>query len=402
MRTKAAVLLKQPGEWEVADVGLDPPRQGELLVRMGAAGLCHSDDHIATGDLPTTSLPMAGGHEGAGIVAEVGPETPGWAPGDKVVLSFLPMCGLCKWCASGMQNLCDNGAGVLMGTRPDGSRRMRLDGLPVSQAAGVSTFSELSTVSVQSAVKIADDIPLDIACLTSCGVSTGWGSAVNSAQVRPGQVVIVVGVGGIGMNAVQGATHAGASVIIAVDPVPMKRDASFRFGATHAAATIDEAADLARSLTNGQGADSCIVCVGLTTGEHIAKGVAAIRKAGTCVMTGLGRFADDGSIPVSVREVVLYQKRLQGSLFGASSPSRDIPAMLDLYRQGRLKLDELITTRYTLGDVNQGYQDMRDGRNIRGVIVFDLPVLHMTDMIQNTSMLRHRPRFPAAFTVESR
>jgi S-(hydroxymethyl)glutathione dehydrogenase/alcohol dehydrogenase len=371
MRTRAAVLRNQPGDWEVVEVDVDPPRQGELMVAMGAAGLCHSDDHIATGDLPTTSLPMAGGHEGAGTVVEVGPDTPGWAPGDRVVLSFLPMCGLCRWCASGMQNLCDNGAGVLMGVRPDGSRRMRLDGLPVSQAAGVSTFSEHSTVSVQSAVKIADDIPLDAACLTSCGVSTGWGSAVNSARVRPGDVVIVVGAGGIGMNAVQGAVHAGASVIIAADPVPMKREASFRFGATHAVETIDEAADLARSFTNGQGADSCIVCVGVTTGEHVAKGVAAIRKAGTCVMTGLGRFADDKAIPVSVREVVLYQKRLQGSLFGASSPSKDIPAILELYRQGRLKLDELITTRYSLAEVNKGYQDMRDGRNLRGVIIYD-------------------------------
>jgi S-(hydroxymethyl)glutathione dehydrogenase/alcohol dehydrogenase len=263
MKTKAAILLEQPGRWEIAEVDLDPPRPGELLIRMAAAGLCHSDDHGASGDIPLTALPMAGGHEGAGIVEEVGPDTPGWQPGDKVVLSFLPMCGLCKWCASGMQNLCDNGAGILRGVRPDGSRRMSLDGVPVSQSAGISTFSQLTTISAQSAVKIADDIPLDVACLTSCGVNTGWGSAVNSADVRPGHVVIVVGVGGIGMNAVQGAAHAGASVIIAVDPVPMKRDASLRFGATHAVETIDEAADLARGFTNGQGADACIV--GATT-----------------------------------------------------------------------------------------------------------------------------------------
>lgn len=371
MQTKAAVLREQPGKWEIANVDLDPPRQDELLIRMAAAGLCHSDDHGVTGDIPLTTLPMAGGHEGAGIVEEVGPDTPGWKAGDRVVLTFVPMCGLCKWCASGMQNLCDNGAGVLKGVRPDGSRRMSLGGVPVSQSAGVSTFSQLSTVSVQSVVKIADDIPLEAACLTSCGVCTGWGSAVNSAQVRPGDVVIVVGVGGIGMNAVQGAAHAGASVIIAVDPVQMKRDASFRFGATHAVETIDEGADLARGFTNGQGADSCIVCVGVTEGEHVGKAVDAIRKAGTCVMTGLGRFADDTSIPVSVRDVVLYQKRLQGSLFGASSPSRDIPAMLQLYRQGRLKLDELITTRYSLDEINKGYEDMREGRNIRGVIVYD-------------------------------
>lgn len=373
MRTMAGVLLKQPGDWKVVEVDLAPPEQDELLIRMGAAGMCHSDDHIVSGDLPAppAALPMAGGHEGAGIVEEVGPSTEGWKPGDKVVLTFLPMCGRCRWCASGMQNLCDNGAGILTGTRPDGSKRVLLDGQPIGQAAGVSTFSQYTTVSVRSAVKIADDIPIDIACLTSCGVSTGWGAAVNSAEVRPGHVVIVEGIGGIGMNAVQGAAHAGASVIIAVDPVPFKRDASFTFGATHAVETMEEASELARGFTNGQGADSCIVCVGITTPEQVASGVRAIRKAGTCVMVGLGRMADDTGIPVSVREVVLYQKRLQGSLFGASSPAKDIPAMLEFYRQGRLKLDELITTRYSLPEINQGYQDMRDGRNIRGVIVFD-------------------------------
>lgn len=371
MLTKAAVLFEQPGKWEVTEVELDAPRQDEVLVRMGAAGMCHSDDHVVTGDLPVTSLPMAGGHEGAGTIEQVGPNTPGWQVGDRVVLSFLPMCGRCRWCASGMQNLCDNGAGVLSGVREDGTRRLHRDGVPIAQAAGVSTFSARTVVSVRSVVKIPDDIPLDVACLTSCGVSTGWGAAVNSAQVRPGDVVIVVGVGGIGMNAVQGAAHAGASVVIAVEPVAMKRDASLTFGATHAVETMAEATEFARGFTNGQGADSCIVCVGLTTPEHVAEGVAAIRKAGTCVMVGLGRFADDVAIPVSVRDIVLYQKRLQGSLFGAASPSKDIPAMLELYRTGRLKLTELITTRYTLDEINKGYQDLRAGRNIRGVIVYE-------------------------------
>jgi S-(hydroxymethyl)glutathione dehydrogenase/alcohol dehydrogenase len=260
---------------------------------------------------------------------------------------------------------------VLSGIRADGSRRMLLGGRPVGQAAGVSTFSELTTVSVQSAVRCPDDIPLDAACLTSCGVSTGWGAAVHSAEVRPGDVVIVMGVGGIGINAVQGAAHAGASIVIAVDPVEMKRTVALALGATHAAATMDEAADLARGFTNGQGADAAILCVGVTKPEHIAQGVEAIRKAGTCVLVGMGRADEDLGMPVSVRHVVLYQKRIQGSLFGASSPSKDIPAMLELYRQGRLKLDELITTRYTLETINDGYVDMRAGRNLRGVVVFD-------------------------------
>jgi NDMA-dependent alcohol dehydrogenase len=370
LRTRAAVLFTQPGKWEVTELELQPPQQGELLIRMAAAGLCHSDDHILTGDLPVPpgALPVVGGHEGAGIVEDVGPNTPGWKAGDKVVLTFLPACGFCRWCASGMQNLCDNGARILSGVREDGTTRMSLEGKPVGQGAGVATFSELSTVSVQSAVKCPDDVSLAAACLTSCGVATGWGSAVRSAAVKPGDVVIVEGVGGIGMNAVQGAAHAGASVVIAVDPIDMKRSAAFDFGATHAVDTMDEATEIARGFTNGQGADSCIVCVGVTTGEHIAKAVDSIRKAGTCVMTGLPRAVDDVALPISIRHVVLYQKRLQGSLFGASSPTRDIPALLELYRQGRLKLDELITARYGLESINDGYADMRAGRNIRGII----------------------------------
>ena len=372
MLTKAAVLFEQPGKWEVVELELEPPRQGELLVKMAAAGLCHSDDHIVTGDLPLPAgaLPMAGGHEGAGVVTEVGPNTPGWTPGDRVVLTFLPMCGLCRWCASGMQNLCDNGARVLSGVREDGSRRLTLDGKPVGQAAGVATFSEWSTVSVQSAVKCPDGVPLDVACLTSCGVGTGYGSAVRSADVTPGDVVIVMGTGGIGMNAVQGASHAGAKVVIAVDPVEMKRAASFGFGATHAVATMEEATELARSFTNGQGADSCIICVGVTTGEQVAQGVESIRKAGTCVLTGLPKAADDIALPVSLRHLVLFQKRLQGSLFGASSPSKEIPALLDLYQHGRLKLDEMISRRYTLETLNDGFEDMRSGRNLRGIVCY--------------------------------
>jgi NDMA-dependent alcohol dehydrogenase len=372
MRTKAAVLFNAPGKWEITELELEPPRQGELLIRMVGAGLCHSDDHMVTGDLPIPpeALPIAGGHEGAGVVEEVGPHTPGWEVGDHAVLSFLPACGFCRWCASGMQNLCDNGSRILAGIREDGTRRMSLDGKPVGQGAGVATFSEWSTVATQSAIKVSKDISLEAACLTSCGVATGWGSAVRSADVSAGDVVIVMGIGGIGINAVQGASQAGASVVIAVDPVPMKRRESLGLGATHAVATMEEATEIARSFTNGQGADSCIVCVGITTGEHIAQGVESIRKAGTCVMTGLPRMADDVSIPISIRHMVLFQKRLQGALFGASNPSKDIPALLELYRRGQLKLDELITRRYTLDEINEGFEDMRAGRNLRGIVAY--------------------------------
>jgi NDMA-dependent alcohol dehydrogenase len=368
MKTKAALVERSVGKWEVTEVDLDGPRQGELLVKMVASGLCHSDDHLTTGDLQLGHYPIAGGHEGAGIIEEVGPDTPEWRVGDRIVMSFLPGCGRCRWCASGMQNLCDSGARTLDGTRADGSFRMSLDGRGVGQMSGLATFSQWSTVSALSAVHCPDDVPLEVACLTGCGVGTGWGSAVNSAEVRPGDVVIVMGIGGIGINAVQGASHAGASVVVAVDPVEFKRTTALQLGATHATATMAEAMEVVAPLTNGQGADSCIVCVGVTGGEHVAQGVDAIRKGGTCVLTGIGNVAEVG-IPVSPTMLTLFQKRIQGSLFGASSPSKDIPLMLELYRQGRLRLDELVTTRYPLDQINEGYADMHAGRNIRGVIV---------------------------------
>jgi NDMA-dependent alcohol dehydrogenase len=365
------VLREVPGRFEVVDLDVDDPRQGEIRVKMVATGLCHSDDHHAKGDQYIAKLPFAGGHEGAGVVEAVGPGTTGFAEGDHVVFSFLPACGKCRWCAQGMQNLCDLGASLGTNARWDdpNSFRLSLDGEPVGQMCGLSTFCEYTTVSTASAVKIDKDIPLEIACLTGCGVGTGWGAAVNSAQVKPGQVVIVMGIGGIGINAVQGAAHAGAATVIAVDPVAFKREQAMAFGATHAVESIEEATDLGRSLTNGQGADAAIVTVGITLGKHVGAAIRAIRKGGTVAVVGLGDVRSrEGDIPLM--ELVLYQKRLQGSLFGASAPSYDIPNQLNLYRQGYLKLDELITTRYTLDQVAEGFDDMHAGRNLRGVIVF--------------------------------
>ena len=369
MKTRGAVIKSSPGEWEIVELDIDEPRQGELLLKMAASGLCHSDDHIAKGDSGVEKFPIVGGHEGAGVVMAVGPNTPGWEVGDHVVTSFLPGCGRCRWCASGMQNLCDLGATLLMGNRQDGSYRMRLDGEDVGQMCGISTFTEHTVVDVSSAVKIDKDIPLDKACLVGCGVGTGWGSAVNAAEVSPGQTVIVMGIGGIGINAVQGAAHAGATRVIAVDPVEMKRETAEALGATHSFASMDEATEFARSVTNGQGADSAIVCTGVFETDHAREAFAAIRKAGTVVVTGIGN--PDTEVSVNARELTLFQKRLQGAIFGASSPSRDILWMLDMYQAGKLALDELVTRTYSLDEINQGYADMHAGINMRGVIVYD-------------------------------
>jgi S-(hydroxymethyl)glutathione dehydrogenase/alcohol dehydrogenase len=375
MQTRGAVVRQAPGKYEVVDLELDDPRPDEVQVKMVGSGLCHSDDHIATGDLPVGIYPFAGGHEGAGIVTKVGGATSkGIKEGDHVIFSFLPSCGHCRWCASSMQNLCDLGAGILMGGRltDPSSYRLKLAGTDTSvgQMSGISTFCETTTVSQDSCVKVPEDIPLDVACLLGCGVGTGWGSAVNSGGVQPGHTTIVMGIGGIGINAVQGASHAGASNIIAVDPVAFKREKAQELGATHAVETMEEATELAKQFTNGQGADQTIVTVGVIKPEHVGQAMASIRKAGTVVVTALGDITDTTPLPVSLADITLFQKRIQGTLFGASNPNWDILRQIELYRSGVLKLDELITKTYALDEIQQGYQDMHDGKNIRGVIKY--------------------------------
>ena len=365
-------MTQSPATYEVMDLEVDDPRQGEIRVRMVACGLCHSDDHVATGDIPVGHYPYAGGHEGAGVVESVGPHTPGWTVGDHVIFSFVPSCGRCRWCATGRQNLCDLGAFAMIGSRfddPDSFRLQLPDGTPVGQALGISTLVELTTVSVNSVIKVDKDIPLERACLLGCAVGTGWGSAVNMAQVRPGDTVIVMGAGGVGSNAVQGAAASGASHVIVADPVAFKREKALEFGATQAFGDIDEAAEFARSVTNGQGADSAIVTVGVVKGEYVAQAMAAIRKAGTVVVTAVGDITAVG-VPISLGELTLFQKRLQGAVFGGSNPTTDVPRQLEMYRDGRLKVDELITTEYKLDDVAKGFEDMHAGRNIRGIVRF--------------------------------
>lgn len=370
--TRTSIVRQAPGRYETVTVELEEPRQNEVMVKVAVAGLCHSDDHIASGDIPVDVYPFAGGHEGAGVISAVGPNTPGFEVGDHVVFSFLPACGRCEFCARGLSNLCDLGASLLTGARAEDptSFRMHLDGQPVGQECGISTFSEYTTASTASVVKVDKALPLKAAALLSCGVPTGWGSAVNSARVTPGDTVIVMGIGGIGANALQGAVHAGAATVIAVDPVSEKRDKAFEFGATHFYTTIDEAADYARSITNGQGADAAIVTVGVVDGDHVAQALASIRKAGTVVLTALGDVTKPGR-PIFFGDLTLMQKRLQGSLFGESNPRSDIPRLARMYQSGQLKLDELITREYTLDDVAEAYDDMRAGKNIRGIVVFD-------------------------------
>lgn len=371
MKTRAAVLWKQPGTWEVQEVELDDPGPTEVLVEMIASGLCHSDDHFTTGDMKAARLPFIGGHEGAGIVRAVGEQVTGFGIGDHVITAFLPACGACTWCARGLQNLCNNGADILEGNQPAGGYRMHADGQDIGTMSGLGSFAEHQVIDQLSLLKIDESIPLTSACLVSCGVQTGLGSATNAGNVRPGDVVLILGAGGVGMNAVQGAALAGARHVVVVDPAPFKLEQAPTFGATETFDNIKDAARFVRSKTDGQGADVVIVTVGVVRGEHIAQGFRATRKAGTLVVTGIGPDDDDSGVPVvNAFSLAMFQKRIQGAMFGMASPRDAMPTLLGLYQAGRLKLDELVTRRYSLDDINEAYRDMHAGINIRGILEF--------------------------------
>jgi alcohol dehydrogenase (nicotinoprotein) len=369
MKTRAAVLRGTNQDFEVIELELDPPKAGEVLIKFAAAGLCHSDEHLRTGDL-IPRFPIVGGHEGAGVIEEVGPGVTRLKPGDHVICSFLPTCGHCRWCASGKSNLCDMGATIMDGCLPDGTYRWHADGADFGGMCMLGTFSERAVISENSAVKVDDDLPLDKVVLIGCGVPTGFGSAVHAAQTEPGDTIAIYGVGGIGINSVQGAALAGAVNVVAIDPLANKREMAEKLGATHSCETAEQAHELIQQLTRGVGADKAIVTVGVVDEVVVNHAFNAIRKGGTVVVTGL---ADPmkPTIQISGALLTLFEKRIQGSLFGSGDPFNDIPRMVDLYRAGDLKLDELITQTYTLDEVNQGYRDLIDGKNIRGVIVYD-------------------------------
>jgi S-(hydroxymethyl)glutathione dehydrogenase/alcohol dehydrogenase len=343
--------------------------------------LCHSDEHLVTGDMVMPDevveqyglqiFPMVGGHEGAGVVVEVGPGVTSLQPGDHVAVSFIPACGRCKWCATGRSSLCDLGAlAFAPGQISDMTSRHHCRGHDLNTMAKVGTFAEHSVVNEASLVKVDPDLPFEAVAVVSCGVATGWGSAVHRAGVRPGDTVVVVGIGGVGVNAVQGARMMGARTLIAVDPVEFKQKAALDFGATHTAASMAEALPLVTALTQGQMAERVILTPSVLSGDMIAEALSLTAKDGTCVVTAIAPVtAMDAKI--NLFEFALWNKELKGVIFGSGNPRFDIPNLLSLYRAGQLKLDELVTTTYSLDAINQGYEDMRQGKNLRGVIVFD-------------------------------
>jgi NDMA-dependent alcohol dehydrogenase len=369
VKTAAIVCRQTGGSWELADLELDPPRAGEVLVRVAYAGLCYSDEHVRKGT--GQRRPNVGGHEGAGIIEAVGAGVTELTPGDHVVFSFIPSCRQCFWCVNGQSYLCDLGANIATGQLIDGTFRFHGDGLDYGGVGCLGTFSERTVVSEHSCVRIDKDIPLDVAALVGCGVPTGWGSATNVAQVAPGDVVCVVGSGGIGINAVQGALASGAKTVIVIDPLQMKIDFALELGAHYGFTEHAAGLEFIREHTRGVMADKVIQCVNVLDAATTRACFDATRKGGTLVLTGLSDEMSEITVELPGGILSMYAKRVLGSLYGGCNPRNDIPRLLGLYRAGHLKLDELITHRYELAEVDQGYQDLAEGKLIRGLVTIN-------------------------------
>jgi Zn-dependent alcohol dehydrogenase len=350
----------------VEEISVESPRRGEVMVKIGACGVCHSDLSATNGTIPMPP-PLVLGHEAAGEVIEVGEGVTGLAVGDHVVSSFIYMCGECRFCAMGRPVLCLE-QGKALTTLPDGTLRTRdAQGKPVGIFSGCGVMAQYATLHVDNLVKIDPEIPLDRAALVGCAVTTGVGAVFNTARVEAGSTVAVFGCGGVGLNVVQGARIAGAARIIAIDSVEAKLDTARQFGATDVllAKPGEDASKALKKLTGG-GPDYAFECVG--SGELAASAYRAIRRGGLAVVVGVAKPGDS----TSVRTMTLpfEEKTLTGSYFGSCVPRIDFPRMLSLYAGGKLMLDELITRRYPIAEAPKAFADLESGRNARGVIVF--------------------------------
>ena len=369
MKTTAAICRGIGQEWSVEEIDLDAPKTGEVLIRLAASGLCHSDEHVVTGDAPMP-LPLIGGHEGAGVVEDVGPGVVGLQPGDHVVCGFVPACGRCGPCSTGHQNLCDMGAGIAYGRQVDGTSRHHAAGEDLNLMCLLGTFAHHTVVNEASCIKIDPSYSLRTACLVGCGAVTGWGSEVYAAKVVPGDTVVVVGLGGIGSSAVQGARLAGAEMIVAIDPVEFKRQKAKGFGAHVTFGSMTEALEPLRELTRGRMADKVIMAMGVGRGDLFGQAMDLTAKLGRVVVTNIHPYSET-QITISMSLLTGWEKQIVGSLFGSANPRVDIPGLLELDRRGQFDLEALVTRTYPLEGVNEGYHDLREGMNIRGVLVLD-------------------------------
>lgn len=361
---KAAVLYECNQPMVVEELTLDGPRQREVLVKLAASGICHSDMHVIKGDM-NHPLPVVLGHEGSGTVEEVGPGVTYAKPGDHVVLSFVPSCGRCSFCVNGKYNLCEVRLG-LRGNLLDGTKRMRKGNQEIHHFVALSTFGEYVVVPEDSLVLVRDDAPLDKMALIGCAVTTGVGAAIHTAKVRPGSVVVVIGAGGVGLNVVQGAALAGAQTIIAVDIRGPKLEHALQFGATHLVngATEDVEARV-RDITKGEMADYAFEVIG--SPDALNQALHTTRPGG--VTLNLGIFPTGAQLTIDL--AFLHQERiLMGSIYGSCYPRADMPMFVDMYVAGKLKLDELITHTFRLEEINSAFDAMDRGEVARSMILY--------------------------------
>ncbi len=368
LTARAAVCpgLDQP--LVIEDLDLAPPQAGEVRVTMGASGVCHSDRSVQDGTL-LGAFPIVLGHEGAGVVEELGPGVEGLAVGDHVAVSWVPQCGACFFCRRGQGHLCEAGKVALAtGGLLDGTTRFSLDGAPVRQLACAGTFSQASVIPAIALVRIPDDIPFTVAALLGCGVLTGVGAALHTATVAAGDTVAVVGCGGVGLNVIQGARIAGADRIIAVDTVAAKLAMARRFGATDAVdASVGDPVSGVMALTAQRGADVAFEVIGLRS--TIDQTITMTRRGGQAVLVGVPRMDVAVEVPAFFG-LVLASKTVRGCWYGSSNVGRDVPALLEHYRQGRLMLDELVSRTIPLDGVNDAFAAMESGEVARSVIEY--------------------------------
>lgn len=364
---KAAVLYGVNTPLVVEEVELQQPQAGEVLVKLAASGVCHSDLHVIIGDLKRP-LPMILGHEGAGVVEEVGPGVKSVRPGDHVVIAWVASCGECAYCIEGKPHLCTTSAKHRFeGTMPDGTKRLSKDGQNISHFLGVSSFAQYAVVAESAAILIRKDVPLDKASLVGCGVLTGVGAAINTAKVRPGSTVAVIGTGGVGLNVIQGCQLAGAEKIIAVDLLDNKLEMAKIFGATHTVnAGIGDPIQKIKELTGGLGVDYAFEVVGKP--QTVLQAFGSLKKGGTAVAVGVPTADAIGNIPLY--SLIGEEKTLKGCWYGSGTPRVDIPKILDLYMAGKLKLDELVSKVYPLDEINAAFADLQYGEVARGIIAY--------------------------------
>ena len=365
MRTTAAVLHEFKTPFVVEDVELEPPRANEVRVEMVSSGVCHSDLHIANGDIPVT-LPIVCGHEGAGVVAEVGSGVSRVSVGDHAVLSWVASCGACSYCSSGYPALCETTIGPsYAGHLHDGTSRFRdRDGSPISHHLMVSSFSRDVVVPESAVIPVPSDVALEPLALVGCAVATGVGAAVNTANVQLGDSVAVIGCGGVGLNAIQGARLRGAGRVIAVDVSEQKLESSRRFGATDTVdAHKEDSVEALKSMTNGRGVDVAIEAIG--NPDTVTAAVRSLRRGGTAVQVGIGPFGATVSVEMSL---LLDERKLLGCYYGSLRPAYDIPRYIELYRRGLLLVDELITAEIEQYQINDAFELFEQGIGIRSLV----------------------------------